>query len=79
MPMDRGRHVPHHLGTYPDILLADDSSVIRDADRKITATDADSVRLARRWLAWDWFNVAIIAAGSIAFVRAMTLPALPLR
>jgi hypothetical protein len=44
------------------------------ATGKIIATDAESIQLARRWLIWDWFRVALIALGFIAFVRALSLP-----
>ena len=40
----------------------------------IAATDAEAVQLARRWVIWDSFRVGLIAAGFIAFVRAMSLP-----
>ncbi|MDQ2945983.1 MAG: DUF1772 domain-containing protein [Acidobacteriota bacterium] len=42
---------------------------------RITATDAESVQLARRWLIWDSFRVCLIAAGFVASVRAISLPA----
>ena len=45
------------------------------ATGKIVASDAESIRLARRWITWDSFRVALIAVGFIASVRAISLPA----
>ena len=45
------------------------------ATGRIVASDAESVRLARRWITWDWFRVALIAVGFIASVRAISFPA----
>lgn len=42
---------------------------------RVTATGAESVALARRWLIWDWVRVGLIAVGFIASVRALSLPA----
>jgi hypothetical protein len=42
---------------------------------RVTATNAESVRLAQRWLAWDAFRVVLIAIGFVAVVRAMSFPA----
>ncbi len=42
---------------------------------RVTATDAESIALAGRWLMWDWFRVGLIAIGFIASVRALSLPA----
>ncbi len=42
---------------------------------RITATDAESVQLARRWLIWDFVRVCLIATGFVASVRAISLPA----
>jgi hypothetical protein len=42
------------------------------ATGKIVASDAESIRLARRWITWDWFRVALIAVGFIASVRAIS-------
>ncbi len=42
---------------------------------RVTANDAESVQLARRWLIWDSFRVCLIAAGFVASVRAISLPA----
>src|SRR5215211_730440 len=42
---------------------------------RVTATDAESVRLAQRWLVWDTFRVLLIAVGFVAIVRAMSFPA----
>ncbi|MBA3882218.1 MAG: hypothetical protein H0X73_05720 [Chthoniobacterales bacterium] len=40
-----------------------------------SVTDAESLRLARRWLLWDSFRVALIAIGFTASVRAISVPA----
>lgn len=45
------------------------------ATAKIAASDAESIALARRWVAWDSFRVVLIAVGFIASVRAISLPA----
>lgn len=37
-------------------------------------SQADVVQLARRWLALDWLRVALIAAGFICAIRAISLP-----
>ncbi len=42
---------------------------------RVTATDAESVHLARRWLVWDSFRLVVIAIGFVASVRAMSAPA----
>jgi hypothetical protein len=42
---------------------------------KIVASGDSAVQLARRWLAWDWCRVALIAAGFVATVRALCLAA----
>ena len=42
---------------------------------RVTATDAESIQLARRWLVWDSFRLVVIAVGFIASVRAMSAPA----
>jgi hypothetical protein len=45
------------------------------ATGRIAATDAESLRLARHWLIWDWCRVGLIAVGFIASVRAINFPA----
>ncbi len=42
---------------------------------RVTATDAESVALAHRWLLWDSFRVLLITIGFVVSVRAMSLPA----
>ena len=42
---------------------------------RISRTDAELVRLAHRWIVWDWFRVSLIAIGFLASVRAISLPA----
>jgi hypothetical protein len=42
---------------------------------RISRTDAELVRLAHRWIVWDWFRVGLIAIGFLASVRAISLPA----
>ncbi len=42
---------------------------------RVTATDAESVQLAHRWLIWDSFRVLLIVVGFVASIRAMSLPA----
>jgi hypothetical protein len=44
------------------------------ASGKIVSTDAEVMRLVRRWFIWDWVRVAMIAAGFVSFVRAISLP-----
>lgn len=39
---------------------------------RTTATDAEAVRLAQRWIVWDWFRIALIGVGFIASVRALS-------
>ena len=41
---------------------------------RITATDAEAVALARRWIVSDWCRVGLIALGFVATVRAISLP-----
>lgn len=43
------------------------------ATGQIATTDAESLHLARRWLAWDWFRASLSAAGFLGYVRALTL------
>jgi len=45
------------------------------ATGKIVASDVESIRLARRWIIWDWFRVALIAVGFMASVRAISFSA----
>lgn len=40
---------------------------------RVTATEAESVQLAHRWLVWDWFRLVVIAIGFVASVRAMSV------
>ena len=42
---------------------------------RVTATDAESLALARRWFIWDSFRVVLIAAGFVVSVRAIGRPA----
>jgi hypothetical protein len=42
---------------------------------RISRTDAELLRLAHRWIVWDWFRVGLIAIGFLASVRAISLPA----
>ena len=44
------------------------------ATGKIVASDAESIRLARRWIISDWFRVGLIAVGFIASLRAISFP-----
>ena len=37
--------------------------------------DAELIRLAHRWIVWDWFRVSLIAIGFLASVHAISLPA----
>jgi hypothetical protein len=32
------------------------------------------IQMARRWVIYDWFRVAMIAVGFISSVRAISLP-----
>ena len=41
---------------------------------RITATDAKSVQLARRWFVWDGLRLGLIATGFVASVRALNVP-----
>lgn len=43
------------------------------ATGRISATEAESIQLARRWLVWDWFRASLSAAGFLGYVRALTL------
>jgi hypothetical protein len=40
-------------------------------------SEADVVRLARRWLALDWLRLAVMTAGFISALRAISLPVPP--
>lgn len=42
------------------------------ATGKIVATSAEAIRLTNKWIAWDWFRVALIAVGFIASVNALS-------
>jgi len=44
------------------------------ASGKIVSTDAEVMRLVRRWFIWDWVRVAMIAVGFVSSVRAISLP-----
>ena len=41
---------------------------------RIKRSDTELVLLVRRWMIWDWFRVALIAAGFLSSVRAISLP-----
>lgn len=41
---------------------------------RVTASNAESVQLARRWLVWDSFRVVAIAIGFVTSVQAMSFP-----
>jgi len=47
------------------------------ATGKIVASDAESIRLARRWIICDWFRVGLIAVGFISSVRAISISTVP--
>jgi hypothetical protein len=44
------------------------------ASGKIVRSDAELIHLARRWIIWDWFRVAMIAVGFVSSVRAISMP-----
>jgi hypothetical protein len=44
------------------------------ASPKNTITDAESIAMARRWIALDWLRVAGASAAFVAPLRALTLP-----
>ena len=41
---------------------------------KIARSEAELKLLVRRWMIWDWFRIALIAAGFVASVRAISIP-----
>ncbi|HKB99762.1 MAG TPA: DUF1772 domain-containing protein [Terriglobales bacterium] len=41
---------------------------------KIIRSDAELILLVRRWMIWDWLRVAVIAAGFVSLVRAISTP-----
>ena len=41
---------------------------------KIGRSDAELIRLVRRWMIWDWLRVALIATGFVSSVRAISIP-----
>ena len=43
------------------------------ATGKVIASAAEAGELTARWIAWDWFRVALIAVGFFASLRALTL------
>jgi len=44
------------------------------ATGKIVASDAESIRLAQRWIICDWFRVGLIAIGFVSSVKAISIP-----
>ena len=44
------------------------------ASGKIGSSEAELIHLARRWIVWDWFRVALIAVGFVASVRGISIP-----
>jgi hypothetical protein len=42
---------------------------------KVVITDAELAQLARRWVAYDWVRVGLIAVGFISSIRAISIPA----
>lgn len=43
-----------------------------------TTSAAEAADLTARWIAWDWFRVALIAVGFFASLKALTLATLGL-
>ena len=43
------------------------------ATGKIVASDAESIRLAQRWIICDWFRVGLIAIGFVSSVKAISI------
>ncbi len=41
---------------------------------KIVRSDAELILLVRRWMIWDWLRVALIAAGFVSSVCAISIP-----
>ena len=41
---------------------------------KIVRNDAELIMLVRRWMIWDWLRVAVITAGFLSSVRAISIP-----
>lgn len=41
---------------------------------RIVRSEAELVLLVRRWMIWDWLRSALIAAGLVASVRAISVP-----
>ena len=44
------------------------------ATGRIVRTDAEWIRLAHRWILFDWFRVAGIALGFLSSIRAISVP-----
>jgi hypothetical protein len=47
------------------------------AHGSIARSDAEVIRLVRRWIVCDWLRVVMIAVGFISSVRAISLPIVP--
>jgi hypothetical protein len=47
------------------------------AKGSIIRSDAEVIRLIRRWIVCDWLRVVMIAVGFISSVRAISLPIVP--
>ncbi len=43
------------------------------ASGKLVRSEAELIHLARRWVIWDWFRVAVIAVGFASSVRAISI------
>ena len=41
---------------------------------KIVRNDAELIMLVRRWMIWDWLRAAVITAGFLSLVRAISIP-----
>jgi len=44
------------------------------ASGKIVRSDAELIRMGRRWITYDWWRVAGIALSFISSIRALSLP-----
>jgi hypothetical protein len=42
------------------------------ATGRVVKSDAEAVALVRKWVVWDWWRVALIAAGFVSSVQALS-------
>ena len=68
-----GDQLSRGLGDHSYTLLVHQSSALLRLDRQDSKTNVELIQLAHRWIALDWFRVAMIALAFVSSVRAINL------